>query len=403
MAIPIAVFLGLASWMIRKSLRRKALLFSYGLLLVLLLVIFVGCQTSPPNLKPKPEPEPKSTEKTRLDTQLLLNNAILEQSNRQENTVWKIRADTITYSEDKKIANLSQVVGNLLQDGKIILQISANRGEVRDNGNVIVLKEDVIASDPRNQSTIESNIVEWRPQENLLLIEDSLKGIHSNLEITAKSGKYFTDRESLEIQGNVIATTDKPALQLTSDRLTWNVAQNQLKSPGAVEIVSFDKDETVTDKLVSDRAEVNLTQNIATLYNNVEFISLQPKLQAATDFFTWNYQKRIGKTDRPIEILARDRQTSLTGNAGEIDLRQQIAKLQDGVRGINQQKQSELYARQLTWKIDTEEITATDNVIYEQADPKARLTGEKAVGTLSNNNIVVTSDGKKQVTSVIDN
>ncbi len=401
MAIPIAVFLDLASWMIRKSLRRKALLFSYGLLLVLLLVIFVGCQTSPPNLKPKPEP--KSTEKTRLDTQLLLNNAILEQSNRQENTVWKIRADTITYSEDKEIANISQVVGNLLQDGKIILQISAKRGEVRDNGNVIVLKEDVIASDPRNQSTIESNIVEWRPNENLLLIEDSLKGIHSNLEITAKSGKYFTDRESLEIQGNVIATTDKPALQLTSDRLTWNVAQNQLKSPGAVEIVSFDKDETVTDKLVSDRAEVDLTQNIATLYKNVEFISLQPKLQAATNFLTWNYQKRIGKTDRPIEILARDRQTSLTGNAGEINLQQQIAKLQDGVRGINQQKQSELYARQLTWKIDTEEITATDNVIYEQADPKARLTGEKAVGTLSNNNIVVTSDGKKQVTSVIDN
>ncbi len=372
-----------------------------GLVKYLLLAIFIvsvyGCQPSPA------KQESPSASIERLDTKLLLNNAILEQSNASENTVWKIKADSILYSEDQKTAALEQVIGNLLQDGKLIFQISAKSGEVRDNGNIIFLKDEIVASDPRNESVVKTDEVEWRPQENLLLIKQDLTAIHPNLEVSAATGKYFTDIESLEIQGDAIATSNDPGLQLKSDRLVWNIPQDIIESPSAMQIVAYNEDETVTERLVADRAKLNLADKTAILNNNIELISLQPSLQIATDFLTWNYQQRVGSTNQPIEILDRDRQISLTGNQGEINLQQQIARLQNGVKGINQQKPSELYARQLTWKIDTEEITATGNVIYEQADPKARLTGEKAIGILGNNKIVVTSDGKKQVTSVIDN
>ncbi len=364
----------------------------------LLIISIVGCQPSIPDSN-----QTERERESRLDTQLVLNNAILEQSNKQENTVWKIKADKIVYSEDKQIATLNKVVGNLWQNGTIILKISAKTGEIRDNGNIILLNEEIIASDPRNSSIINSDAVEWLPQENLLLIKEKLNGTHPNLKVTAESGKYFTDIEQLEIQGNVVATTHQPSLQLKSDRLEWDIAQNQVKSPSAVELIRYNENQTVTDKLVSDRAQVNLASNTATLNKNIELITIDPPLQVATDFFMWNYQQRIGKTDQPIQILDRERQISLTGNKGEINLQQQLAKLQDGVKGINQQEVSELYARQLIWKIEAEEVEATGNVIYEQADPQARLTGEKAVGTLSENDIIVTSDGKKQVTTVIDN
>ena len=369
------------------------------LLLILVLISLVACQTPSANSNSPAVAEPE----TRLDTQLVLNNAIIEQSNKRDNTVWKIKANNITYNEDRRNATLDQVVGNLLQDKTIILKISAQKGEVRENGNIILLKGDIVASDPRNQGIIKSEVVEWRPQENLLLIKDNLQGIYTNVIVTATTGKYFTDIQSLELEDNVVATTEEPPLQLKSDRLKWNVAQNKIESPGAVNIVRYDKLERVTDKLVSDRATLDLANHLATLEGNIELISLQPKLQAATDFFTWNYQSRQGKTDRPIQIVDRDRQIDLTGNQGEIDLQQQLAKLTGGVRGINQQQPAELYARQLIWKIDTEKVEATGNIIYEQSDPPARLTGEKAVGTLGNNNIVVTSDGKKQVTTTIDN
>ena len=365
-------------------------------LLLLLIIGIVGCQTS------TPEPQQVSQE-NRSDTQLVLNNAVLEQSNAAENTVWKIKAESIVYSQDKQTATLNKVVGNLLQDGKIILQLSAKTGEVRDNGNVILLNEDIIASDPRNGSAIYSDAVEWRPQENQLLIKKKFTGIHPNLEITANRGKYLTDTESLEIQDDVVATTNQPTLRLKSDRLVWKIAQEQIESPGAIEIVRYNENQTIIDRLVSDRAVVDLAKDTATLNQNIELTSQDPQLQVATNFLTWNYQDRIGKTNQPIQILERDRTISLTGNKGEINLQQQLAKLQDGVKGINRLKASELYARQLIWKIDTEEVEAVGNVVYEQADPQARLTGEKAVGTLTDNNIVVTSNGKQQVTTVIEN
>ena len=370
---------------------------SLGTFIISIITIY-GCQASPSNLQ-----EPSSINVERLDTQLVLNDAILEQSNSSENTVWKIKADSIVYSEDQKTATLNRVLGNLLQDGKLIFQISANMGEVQDNGNLIFLKDKIVASDPRNESVVKTDEVEWRPQENLLLIKQKLKGIHPNLVLSAAEGRYFTDRESLEIKGDVIATSHQPGLQLKSEYLVWEIPQDKISSPSPIQIVGYDQSETITEKLVADYAQVNLASQTAMLNKNIELISLQPKLQIATKSLTWNYQERIGKTEQPIQILDHARQISLTGNGGEINLQQQIAKLNNGVRGINQQKPAKLYARQLTWKMDSEEIEAQGDVIYEQVEPEVRLTGEKAVGTLEDNNIVVTSNGKKQVTTVIKN
>ncbi|MEL6909276.1 MAG: LPS export ABC transporter periplasmic protein LptC [Cyanobacteria bacterium J06598_4] len=364
--------------------------------MLLLLMVTTGCQ-------PGNEQADSVSDVSRVDTQLLLNNAVLEQSNRDENTVWKIKADNITYSEDNRVATLTKVVGNLWQNDSVILKIRAEAGEVKDNGNIIVLNGNVIASDPRNGSTINSEVVEWRPQENLLLIPQQLTGTNANLQVVADSGQYRTDFEKLELEKNVVATSEKPALQLTSDRLEWDLKQQQVISPGAVKLVHYNQNQTITDKLISDRAELNLATNQATLNKNIELISLDPPLQVATDSLTWNYLTRIGKSDRPIQILDRQRQISLTGNRGDVNLSQRLATLQDGVKGINQLESAEIFARQMTWKMDTKEVEAKGNVIYEQIDPQARLTGEKAIGALGSSNIVVTSDGKQQVTTVIEN
>jgi LPS export ABC transporter protein LptC len=368
------------------------------MLLVSITLSITSCQSSNPDSNAS-----QISSASRLDTELILNNAVLEQSNKQSNTVWKIKANNIVYSEDKKIATLTKVVGNLLQNDVVILKISAESGEVRNQGDVILLENQVIANDPRNASVISCEKVEWRPQDNLLLFKTTLTGNHPNLEVVAKLGRYFTDTEKLEIEKDVVATSKQPALQLTSDRLKWNIPQGQVISPGNMKLVRYDQKQTVVDQLISDRAELNLQKQQATLNKNIELITSEPQLQVATDFLTWNYQKRIGKTDQPIQILDRDRSIDIVGNQGEINLQQQLATLQNGVKGINKMEGSELYARKLTWKLNTEQVEATGNVIYEQAKPKARLTGEKAIGTLGNNNITVTSNGKQPVTSVINN
>ena len=84
-------------------------------LTVIFYLIFVlsACQAPSSNI-----PDQNLSE-ARVDTQLTLNNAILEQSNKQDNTVWKIKADNIVYSEDQQTAVLDEVIGNLLQNEKI--------------------------------------------------------------------------------------------------------------------------------------------------------------------------------------------------------------------------------------------------------------------------------------------
>ena len=129
---------------------------------------------------------------TRDKTNLSLNNATLEQSNAEGVLLWKIQVDEAQYSPDRKKANLTAVKGNIFQDGEIVLQVKADRGEIYRDGSEIFLKENIVAVDPRNKAVLRSNEVEWRPKESLLIVRQNLKGSHPQLEAAAKEGKYNT-------------------------------------------------------------------------------------------------------------------------------------------------------------------------------------------------------------------
>ncbi|GAB4527579.1 MAG: hypothetical protein Tsb0014_08380 [Pleurocapsa sp.] len=361
-----------------------------------MLLYLAACQPVESNISSSPQQE------DRTSTQLVLNNAILEQSNDRDRTVWKIKAENIVYTEDKKKATLKTVTGNLLQENKVILKISAESGELLDNGNLILLKDKIVATAPHNGTVVRTDAIEWRPTENVLIASESLSATQEKMEVAAKKGKYYTDREVLELEKEVIATVFEPSLQLTSDRLIWSIPENLATSPSNLQIVRYQVDETISDRLVADRGQVNLQDKIATLTNNIELISLAPQLQVATNSLSWNYQQRFGKTEQPIQIIARDRQLDITGNQGEVDFQQQIARLSNGIKAINTKNAAQLYARELVWYLNKETMEATGNIAYQQSDPQVNLTGEKAIGNLQTENIIVTGGGKeKPVTSVI--
>jgi LPS export ABC transporter protein LptC len=365
----------------------------------ILLFNLTGCQSQSPSAT---QAAPQSPITPRSDTRLVFNNAILEQSNIEGDTLWKLKAENTVYSDDKKTAYLDQVTGNLLQNDQITLQLSGKKAEAQNNGTIIFLRDEVILSDPRNGATLKSEEIEWRPQENLLIVRQNLTVTHPELNITAEEGRYYTDTSSLELQGKIVATTQELSLQLKTEHLKWNIPQQKIIGDRNLEIVRY-QGEIITDRLVADQGQVDLAKHKITLNDNIELVSLQPQLQIATNFVTWDYQTRIVSTERPIQILDRQNQLTLTGNQGEIDLQQQVARLDRGVEGINHQKRSQLYSRQLTWNIATETVEAMGNVIYQQVAPKINLAGDRAVGKLSDNNVVVSSDRQegKQVTSVI--
>lgn len=375
-------------------------LFCQGLLLLFIFCL-TACQNNQVNTT---EQVTQSDNVSRLSTQLTLNDAILEQSNQEGDQVWKIKAKRTTYSDDRKIGYVEDITANLLQNKQIILKIQGKKGEIQEEGKIVLLQEDIVANDVRNQSVLRGNFLEWRPLENILLIKDNLQVNHPNLIVTANTAKYSTDTQSLELTGKVVANTVNPNLLLESDRITWQIAQQKVITNNSFNIVRYQQD-TITDRLVADRGQLDLKQQAVTLQNNVELKSLNPELQIATNYAIWHYQKRLIESEKPIQILAKEQQLNITGNQGQVDLITQIATLKNGVKAVDNSEVATLYAQQAVWNMNQQEIIATGDVTYNKAKPKVDLTGDKAIIQLAENKAIVTSNQpqKKPVVSVVSN
>nr|MDJ0844992.1 LPS export ABC transporter periplasmic protein LptC [Crocosphaera sp.] len=111
----------------------------------------------------------------------------------------------------------------------------------------------------------------------------------------------------------------------------------------------------------------------------------------------WHYQTRQVYSSQPVQLVQYAQNITITGNEGHVNLAENMAYLKGGVKGNSEMNDSKLYANNLTWNIVDQTIEADGNVIYEQnQNPKFNLTGEKAVGTLVDNNIVVTNSDRQQ-------
>ncbi|MBR8832060.1 MAG: Lipopolysaccharide export system protein LptC [Chroococcopsis gigantea SAG 12.99] len=365
--------------------------------LVLLCLCLGGCQPPDPP-KTLTEPSPAGEEEGRLT----LNNATLEQADSAGQPLWKLAVEKALYSKDQKIAQLQKVKGNIYQDGKIVLQVSADRGEVRKGGEEMYLKDNIVAIDPRNQTVIRSQEVEWRPKEGRLIVRKDLQGSNAKLDATALEGHYNTKEQRLDLIGNVVATAKQSQVQLKTDSLIWEVGKEKLIGEQPMKFDRYkDKTKVVIDRVTAGKGQVDLKTHLATLENNLQYYSLEPAVTINGESGTWNYQDRIIKSEKPVQLLQRQDNVLITGNRATVNLTDNTTYLENGAKGINQKTGAKLYSEKLLWKMRDKIVEAEGNVIYEQLQPKFNLTGDKAVGTLNDDNVVVTSQSSDRVVTEI--
>lgn len=361
--------------------------------------VILGLLTACPSA-PTVNPSPKNVSPPRENSQLMLNNATLEQANIKGQTLWKIQVKSAVYTPDKQKANLAQVRGNLFQDGKLVLQVSADNGEIVRNGENIVLKNNVLAIDPRNKTSLRSNAVEWRPKESLLELSQPLKGDHPKLTVEAQRGQYNPKLQQMDLFEKVQAVVPDRRLQLKTDHLSWNLFQHKLLSDRPTQITRF-QDKTITDQVDAQAVEVDLQQKIAIATGQIAFKSLSPPLQAIAEVLRWDYQNRQIQSDKPVKLIQYHDQITVTANRSRIDLITNIAYLSEGVRGVSDRKPAQLYTQNLIWNLDSQQIEAQGNVIYQQSQPQFNVTGDQATGILSTNNITVTGNPRDRVVTEI--
>jgi lipopolysaccharide export system protein LptC len=290
----------------------------------------------------------------------------------------------------------------LFQDGKIVLQVSADSGEIQENGEKVFLKGQITATDTRNGAVFRGDELEWHPKADLLIVRNNLKGSHPQLQASAKEGRYFSRKQQMELFGQVAAISKDPDLQMKTEHMLWQIKEQMVIGDKRIQIERY-KAKTITERVEADKSQVNLKTKVATLQQNVQLTSIEPPLLMSSNSAVWNLNTETVVSDQPVRIVHQKENVILTANQGIVDLQRKVANLTGGVQGVGSRNQAKLYANQLTWDIPTQNVQASGNVMYQQVNPPFNTTGPTAVGKLQDQTIVVSSGGagNRVVTEII--
>jgi LPS export ABC transporter protein LptC len=333
-----------------------------------------------------------------FDNSLTFNAVTLEEFDKKGQLWWKVKAAQASYSKDKKIARLQQPTGEFFQDGKSVLQVKGQQGEVQQNGQTIFLRGKITATDTRDGLVMQGDELEWQPRNELVIVRNNLTGTHRQLKVAAKEGRLFTRTQRLELQGDVKAQATNPALTFQSEHLTWQMKQQTLASDRPLQIERFNK-AVLTDRATANQGIADLKAKTITLKQNAHLTLADPPTQLASNDLVWDLQGQTVASDQLLTIDNRQQQVTLSGSQGRIDLKSKMLYLEGDVRGVGEKNQSQLNSDRLNWNITTQRFEADGNVRYQQGQPPLNLAGPRATGTLRDQNILVS--GGRVVTEFV--
>ncbi|MGB3207956.1 MAG: LPS export ABC transporter periplasmic protein LptC [Crinalium sp.] len=338
---------------------------------------------------------------TNIEGSLEFNNVTLEQADENGRPLWKVKAKRGLYTQNQKTARVENPTGDLFQDGKLVLRVSATEGEIQQDGQKVFLKGQIVATEIRNGLVLRGQELEWRPKEDLLIVRNNLTGSHPQLQASAKEARYFSRTQRMELFGQIVATTKDPSLQLRTEHLIWQVSQQIVIGDKRIKIDRYQGNQ-VTSSVIGNTSEVNLKTKIAKLKQNVELTSIEPPVKVNGNSVTWNLNNQVVVADQPVSIWHSQEQVRINGSQGQVDLQQKVAILSGNVQGVATRNQAKLKTNQLKWEFGNQLITAQGNVVYQQVNPLLSLAGSSGVGRLQDQTFVVTgSRGSKVVTEII--
>ncbi|MGB3401397.1 MAG: LPS export ABC transporter periplasmic protein LptC [Microcoleaceae cyanobacterium] len=384
---PFRLFIGLIRWVGSERV---------GVTLGLLLLT-AGCsKPSPPISNP---PQTPQTPETEYEDRLTLDDVTLEQANEKGQLLWRVEAEKASYSPDQRVAEVIKPSGELYQDGKLLYKVEAQKGEVYQDSKRIVLRDQIIATDPNNGLVLRGEELEWTVEQEILIVRNGVSGDHEKIQATATEAQLFNKEKRAEFWNQVIVSSKDPVVKLHTDHIIWYWEEDRLVSDKPLKIDRY-QEETITDRAVAEAGEVNLNTQLASLKQNVQIAISEPPLKIGGQELNWNYQQQTVNSPQRITIIHQEEGVTFTANQGDGDLAKEVFQLKGNVLGVGQQRQAQLNTDQLTWYIPQQTFEANGNVIYRQTDPPLNLRGDTAMGELDNETIVVQSNNSQgQVTT----
>jgi LPS export ABC transporter protein LptC len=335
------------------------------------------------------------------DSSLTFFDVTIEQADEVGRPVWRVKAKQAQYTKEKEIGEALSPYGELYQDGQIVYQVKAEKADIEQDGKQLFLRGKILATDPKNGVVLQGNELEWRPNEDLLIVRNKINGTHKQLQATAQEAKVKTREQRMDFSGGVVANSLDPQMQMRTEHLIWQIKEQKLIGDRPIQFDRY-KNNQITDRGRGDSAQVNLKTKIATVNNNSQIDLLEPPVQISGKSMNWNMNTEIVTTKSPIRIFQRVDKLTVTANQGEMRIPQKTAYLTGNVNAVGQRRQT-LNSQKLTWYLDQKLVEAQGNVVYKQVEPALTFKGDTAVGNLETENIVVRggNSGDRVVTEII--
>lgn len=364
--------------------------FSYLSVILLLLTGLFGCSGSSTI-----SPVENNSDRLRSDSQLTFFGVSLEQFDQDGKPFWKVQAREAKYTKEREIGQAKNPQGELYQDGQVVYTIKAETADIQQDGKQLVLKGKIVARDPRNGVVLEGNELEWRPQEDLLIVRNQFNGRHRQLKATAQEARVKTRQQQVEFTGQVFAVSNDPKLQIKTERLLWQVQSEKLVGDRPVEIQRYQNNQ-FTDRGQGKGIEVNLKTKITTLGPEAKLQLINPPMQINSNAIAWDINQEIVKSNVPVRVIHQGENIRVAGNQAEMKLLEKTVYLTGDVKAIGQRNQY-LKSERLTWYLERKLVEAQGKVIYHQMEPPLTFQGSTAIGNLATENIIVKGGSSGQV------
>ncbi len=369
-----------------------------------------------------------------IDAELTLQTVILEQPDENGNLLWRLKAKSVTYTPDKQRAELTGLDGEFFQVGKTIYTVTADRGEVRQNGETLFLRGNLVANSPENELTMKGERLKWQPQKDLLVMGDfedrfaddsstdvaggaadpapgsapdsaPVTGFDPQIEAKAQVMQVSNKENKVELTGEVFAKSKAaPWLTFASEQLTWFTEQKVIEADQPLKVEQYQSKDykTVSDRLSGDTGQVQLDENIVTLTQAVQLDLLSQPLKIDSEVAVWDVGAQTVQLDQPVNINQPERKITASASQASLDLAKKIIYLVGNVRANGEKNDARLAADQVTWQTATQNIEAEGNVRYQQAaNPEISMTGSKATGNIEQGTVVVTGGESGEVVTEI--
>jgi LPS export ABC transporter protein LptC len=365
------------------------------------------------------------------DNRLTIDNFSLEQSNSKGQLWWRLKAKQATYTIDKKIAKVSDLAGELYQDGQMVMRLTAKTADVEQDGERVLLRGDVTATETRNKLVVTSQELEWQAAKDLLTIRKNVNANNPQVRATAQRGEYTSRQQRLEMFDQIVATVPAEFLRIKTDYLRWQVDLKTISSDKSLLAERFRNDK-LAERVEANQVSYDLERRVAEVSGNLRFNSLvqsmqvkanggtwdvakesialrdkirfegtEPPLQITANLARWNIPQQTISASNALEILYVREQANFKANQGNIDLKNNVANLSGNAQGTSTKNQANLRADSITWAINSQQITGRGGVRYQQINPKLVLTGSEGIGKLQDQNVVVTGSSRQLVETEI--